>query len=67
MVTVTQLCGAHLCMDDAVCGYVLRGARVHLCADHLRELSRKASLSFQEIAKKLPGFEWIGDELEESA
>jgi hypothetical protein len=67
-VKVTDLCGAHLCMENAVCSYILRGVRVHLCADHLRELRKKTSLSFQEIATKLPGFMWVGSPVaEESA
>jgi hypothetical protein len=63
--SVTYLCGAHLCMDEATCSYMLRGVRVYLCADHLRELGRKTSLSIKEIAEKLPEFEWIGDEMRE--
>ena len=43
-----------------MCSYLLRGVRVYLCASHLRELSHKTNLSSQEIAGKLPGFEWIG-------
>ncbi len=63
--SVVPLCGAHLCTDEAVCGYLLRRVRVHLCATHLRELRRKTDLSFQEIVKKLPGFVWNGDEVRE--
>ena len=62
---VIDLCGAHLCMDDAVCSYTLRRARVCLCEMHLRELGRKTKLSVQEIAAKLPGFVWIGVPLEQ--
>jgi hypothetical protein len=61
-VVVIHLCGAHLCVNNAVCSYLLRGAHVYLCATHLGELSRKTKLSLQEIAVKLPEFEWIGDE-----
>jgi len=61
-VDVIHLCGAHLCMGNAVCSYLLRGARVYLCVDHMRELGHKTSLSLKEIAEKLPEFEWIGDE-----
>lgn len=60
--SVIHLCGAHLCMGNAVCSYLLRRIRVYLCVDHLRELGRKTNLSPMEIAEKLPEFEWIGDE-----
>jgi hypothetical protein len=62
-----HLCGAHLCMDEAVCSYLLRRVRVHLCATHLRELRRKTSLPIQEIAAKLPEFVWIGAEIQEES
>lgn len=62
---VTDLCGAHLCTENAVCSYILRRVRVHLCVEHLRELRRKTKLSFQEIATKLPGFVWVGAPLTE--
>jgi len=63
--SVIHLCGAHLCTHNAVCSYLLRRVRVYLCAAHLRELRRKGGLSYQEIAAKLPGFVWIGDEIRE--
>lgn len=62
---VIDLCGAHLCINKAVCSYILRRAHVHLCEMHLRELGRKTKLSVQEIAAKLPGFVWIGVPLEQ--
>jgi hypothetical protein len=60
---VIDLCGIHLCMDEAVCSYCLRRGRVYLCPTHLRELACKTKLSVQQIATNLPVFAWVGPPL----
>jgi hypothetical protein len=67
VIPVIHLCGAHLCVSNAVCSYLLRGVRVYLCDKHMLELHHKTKLPLKEIAEKLPEFEWIGEMREDES